>query len=105
MGVGEELSYDAGFCDDVAVVGDGGDEAPGVNAEVFGGAGHGEVDNFFFVGELELGKGDVGAVGPRAEVVSVEDDFGIDAVGIAAAVCLAVCRHFEDTQSSKIEYS
>jgi hypothetical protein len=45
--VGEELGHDRGFGDDFAVVGERGDEAAGVDGEVFRGAGDGEVDWLF----------------------------------------------------------
>lgn len=51
VGVGEELRDDGGFGDDGSVVGNGGDEAAGVDLEIFGGAGDGEVDDLFFKGE------------------------------------------------------
>lgn len=76
MGVGEELGDDAGFSDDGSVVGEGGDEAAGVDLEVFGCAGDGEVDYLLCEGKAEFCEGDVGTVSPGAAVVGVEDDAG-----------------------------
>lgn len=44
MRVGEELGDDGRLGYDFAVVAEGGDEATGVDCEVFGGAGGGEVN-------------------------------------------------------------
>lgn len=44
MRVCEKLGDDCGFGYDFAVVGEGGDEAAGVDGEVFRGAGDGEID-------------------------------------------------------------
>lgn len=50
---------------------DAGDETAGVDGEVFFGAGHGEVDEYFLVRKVELFKGYVGTVGPRAGMRSI----------------------------------
>ena len=43
-GVGEELGDDEGFGDDFVVIFEGGNEAAGVDGEVFRSTGDGEVD-------------------------------------------------------------
>lgn len=68
VGVGEELGDDGGLGEDLAIVGERGDEAAGVDGEVGLGAGDGEVDDFLLKGDVELGEGDVGALGPCVRV-------------------------------------
>lgn len=64
MGVGEELGDNGRLGDNLAVVGEGGNEAARVNLEVGLGARGVEVDDLLLEGEAELGEGDVGAVRP-----------------------------------------
>ena len=75
--VGEEGADDGGLGDDFVFedpVGDfqAGDEPPRVDLEVPGFAGAVERDDDFFVGDVEGAEGDLGAVGPGAEVVGIE---------------------------------
>jgi len=81
--IGEELRYNRRLGDDFIlveearhVVGDGGDEAARVQVKVPLRARGGEVDNYFLVGQVQFGEGDVGAVGEWAAVVGVDGDFG-----------------------------
>ena len=75
--VGDEGADDGGLGDDFVVedpVGDfqAGDEAARVDLEVPGFAGAVERDDDFFVGDVEGAEGDLGTVGPGAEVVGIE---------------------------------
>ena len=92
MCIGQELSYDAGFGNDLAVVDDGRDETARVDGEVVRVSGDGEVDDLFCKRETEFCEGNMGAVGPGAAMVGVEGDRGFADVRFAVGV--TVGRHF-----------
>jgi len=72
--ISQELRDNGGFGDDFAVVGERGDEAAGVDGEVFGGAGDGEVDVHGFEFNADFFDSDLSAVSPGALVGCVKDD-------------------------------
>lgn len=69
--VGEELGDDGRFGDDLAVVGERGHEAAGVDLQVLGRARGAEVDDLLVKRDAELGEGDVCAVSPWWVLVEI----------------------------------
>lgn len=72
VGVGQELRHDGRLGDDLAVVGQRGDEAARVNLEVPRVPGPVERDDDLLEGELELREGDVRAVRPCCDGVRLD---------------------------------
>lgn len=62
--VGQELGHNGGLDDDLAVEGDGGDQAAGVDGEVLGRAWDTQVNGLLLVWDAELEEDDLRAVRP-----------------------------------------